>query len=70
MTIALWKNYLTTAFGILAGLPTLVLSSGVTLDAKWNHILMLIAGVGTIGLGVVAKAYNVHSTPDEVNQQK
>lgn len=68
MNSALLKNYLTTAFGILAGLPTIVLGSGITLDAKWSHYLMITAGIGTVGLGVVAKAFNTHSTTDEVQK--
>jgi len=60
------QNHLTTFFGILAGLPTIVLGSGVTLNAHWNHELLIVAGVGTIGLGVVAKAFNTHSTQDQV----
>jgi len=66
MTAALWKNYLTTIFGVLAGLPTIVLGSGVTLNAQWTHYLMIAAGVGAIGLGIVAKAFNNHSTTAEV----
>ena len=66
MTPAIWKNYLTTAFGILAGLPTIVTGSGIVLNTKWTHILTVISGIGIVGLGVVAKAFNVHSTPDEV----
>jgi hypothetical protein len=67
-TAAIWKNYLTTLFGVLAGLPTIVLSSGMTLSTKCQHYLMFIAGIGTVGLGVVAKAFNVHSTSDQVQQ--
>lgn len=60
------KNYLTTLFGILAGLPLLVAGSGIVLSPTWSHHLLVVAGVGTIGLGVVAKAFNVSSTHDQV----
>lgn len=60
------KNYLTTLFGILAGLPLLVAGSGIVLSPTWSHHLLVASGVGTIGLGVVAKAFNVHSTSDQV----
>jgi hypothetical protein len=35
---------------------------------KWSHALTVIGGIGVIGLGVVAKAFNSHSTPEEVQQ--
>jgi len=66
MKAAVLKNYLTTFFGVLAGLPTIVLGSGIVLDPRWTHYLMIAAGVGTVGLGVVAKAFNNHSTADQV----
>ena len=68
MKAALWKNYLTTFFGVLAGLPAIVLGAGIVLDPTWTRYLMITAGVGTIGLGVVAKAFNSHSTADQVAQ--
>jgi hypothetical protein len=66
MTSALLKNYLTTAFGILAGLPTMVAGSGIALTPKWAHIFSIISGIGIVGLGVVAKSFNVHSTTEQV----
>lgn len=71
MNSALLKNYLTTGFGILAGLPTIVLGvftpgSSMALSPWWTHALMITGGIGLVGLGVVSKAFNVHSTPDEV----
>jgi hypothetical protein len=65
------KSYLTTIFGILAGLPTIVLGvftpgSSLALPATWTHILMIVGGVGLVGLGVVSKAFNVHSTQAQV----
>jgi hypothetical protein len=66
LTSAIVKNYLTTLFGILAGLPLMVAGSGIVLDGKWAHTLLVIGGIGTIGLGLVSKAFNVHSTVDQV----
>jgi len=60
------KNYLTTLFGILAGLPLLVAGSGIVLSPTWSHHLLVAAGIGTIGLGIVAKAFNVSSTAQQV----
>lgn len=62
MTKALLQNYLTTLFGILAGLPLIVSGSGLVLDPIWSHRLLLVGGIGVVGLGVVAKAFNTHST--------
>jgi len=71
MNAALLKNYLTTGFGILAGLPAIVLGvfmpgSSMALSPQWTHILMVTGGIGMVGLGVVSKAFNVHSTQDQV----
>ena len=60
------QNYLTTFFGILAGLPILVANSGLTLSPQWSHYLAITAALGVIGLGVVAKAFNTHSTTAQV----
>jgi hypothetical protein len=68
MNASIAKNYLTTIFGILAGLPLIIGGSGIVLNEKWSHILVVTAGIGTIGLGLVAKAFNVHATQDEVNK--
>lgn len=62
------QNRLTTIFGIIAGLPLLVAGSGIVLDAHWGHILTVVGGLGMVGLGIVAKAYNNHSTTDQVEQ--
>jgi hypothetical protein len=71
MNTALWKNGLTTFFGCLAGLPTIVLGvftpgTAMALSPQYTHILMVTGGVGLVGLGVVSKAFNVHSTQAEV----
>lgn len=68
MNSALFKNYLTTMFGAMAGLPALVLASFPNLPDKYKLWLGIVGGIGTVGLGVVAKAINVHSTPEEVQQ--
>ncbi len=36
------------------------------LNAKWQHILTIVSGVGIVGLGLVSKAFNVHSTEAQV----
>jgi hypothetical protein len=66
MNSALLKNWLTTSFGILAGLPVLVLASFPNLPDKYKASLGVVGGIGTIGLGVVSKAFNVHSTEEQV----
>jgi hypothetical protein len=69
LTTAVVRNYLTTFFGVLGGLPLIVAQSGVILNAKWNHYLMMVGGIGLVGLGVVAKAFNVSSTPAQKERQ-
>jgi len=71
MTKAIWQNYLTTLFGILSGLPVIVLGvfspgTPMALSPAYTHILMVIGGIGLVGLGVVSKAFNVHSTVAQV----
>ena len=66
LTTAVVKSWITTVFGILAGLPLMIAGSGITLNAHWSHVLIVTAGVGTIGLGIVAKAFNQHSTTEQV----
>jgi hypothetical protein len=73
MNSALWKNYLTTIFGVLAGLPTIVLGvfmpgTSMALSPQWTHILAVTGGIGMVGLGVVSKAFNTHSTEAEVEK--
>lgn len=73
MTAAIWKNYLTTFFGLLSGLPVIVLGvfapgTPMALSPQWTHILMVGGGIGLVGLGLVAKAFNVHSTVDQIEQ--
>jgi hypothetical protein len=66
MNAALLKNYLTTILGVLAGLPLIIAQSGIVLNPTWNHYLMIASGIGIVGLGIVAKAINVHSTAAQV----
>ena len=66
LTVALLQNSLTTAFGILAGLPLIVAGSGLVLNPEYAKWLTIIGGVGIIGLGVVSKAFNTHSTQMQV----
>ena len=70
LSLAVFQNNLTTIFGVLAGLPVLVIAScqsaGVVLIASMTHILGITGAVGLIGLGIVSKAFNVHSTVDQV----
>lgn len=66
LTTAVVKSWITTLFGILAGLPLMIAGSGLTLSPKYQHALIVIAGIGTLGLGIVAKAFNQHSTTEQV----
>jgi hypothetical protein len=76
MKLAIWKNYLTTGFGILAGLPLLVSQTlaalasmgypNLALSQTVTHWMLVLTAIGLIGLGIVSKAFNVHSTPDQV----
>lgn len=62
ITDAVVKNWATSLFGILAGLPVIVKGSGLLLSPHWQNILTVVAGIGIIGLGGVAK--DSHSTTD------
>ena|ERR1700690_2907030 len=66
MKAAIIQNYLTTIFGILSGLPLLVTQalagSGVVISPTITHWLLVLSAVGLIGLGLVSKAFNTHST--------
>ena len=71
MKALLTKSFWTTFFGIIAGLPTIVLgvftpSTAMQLSAWETHALMVTGGIGLVGLGVVSKAFNTHSTVAEV----
>lgn len=68
------KNWVTTLGGILAGLgtlPLLVTASHVAFPLWWNACqfpLFLAGGIGTILLGLAAKATGEHSTAPQVEQ--
>ena len=67
MTKAVLQNYLTTLFGLLSGLPVIVLGvfvpgTSMALSPQHTHVLMISGGIGLVGLGLVSKAFNVHST--------
>lgn len=66
MKAAMLQNWLTTTFGILAGMPLLVTQalagSGIALSPVLTHWLLVLSAVGLIGLGIVSKAFNTHST--------
>jgi hypothetical protein len=63
------KNWLTSIFGLLAGIPLLLHQSGVTVghlgSGDW---LTLISAIGAAGLGLSAKDHNV--TGGSVDQTK
>ncbi len=60
------KNWMTALGGFLAGIPTIVISSGMALSPKWTHILSIVGGVGVLIIGLAAKDSNTHSTQDQV----
>jgi hypothetical protein len=69
MTITLTaKNWQTTVGGLLAGLPIIVINSGMVLPPKWSQILAIVGGVGTLLIGLAAKDSGTHSTMAEVQQ--
>lgn len=71
MKSAIVQNYLTSIFGTLAGLPAIVLGvftpgTAMALPPQYTHALMIAGGIGLVGLGLVSKAFNVHSTEAQV----
>lgn len=66
INLGLPQNWLTTLGGLMAGVPAVVLNSGMVLSTNWQHAIGLIGGLGVmIGL-TAAKQYNVHSTATQV----
>jgi hypothetical protein len=60
------KNWLTTFFGLLAGLPQILPVIG--LPISFGHIgntsiSGLLSGIGILGLGAVAKDFNKSNAP-------
>jgi arginine exporter protein ArgO len=71
MKQAMIQNYLTTIFGVMSGLPVIVLGvfspgTSMALSPKLTQILMIVGGIGLVGLGVVSKAFNTHSSLAQV----
>lgn len=62
------KNWLTTAGGILAGLPSLLAGAGIVLPPQYQKYVTLAGGLGVLLLGAAAKQYNNHSTATQVEQ--
>jgi hypothetical protein len=50
-----WKNWLTTASGLVAGLPIIINQIAPILPPRWAAI---ISAVGVILTGLTAKDYN------------
>ena len=59
-------NWLTTIGGILAGIPVVIINSGMVLPMRWTQILSIVAGLGTLLIGLAAKDFNTHSTQAQV----
>jgi hypothetical protein len=67
MTINLTAtNWMTTFGGLLAGIPIIVINSGLVLTPRQTQILAIIGGVGTLLIGLAAKDSNTHSTMQQV----
>lgn len=76
MKAAILQNWLTTTFGILAGLPLLVTQAlaalstqgypNLALSPALTHWMLVLTAIGLIGLGIVSKAFNTHSTQAQV----
>lgn len=67
MTITLTaQNWQTTVGGLLAGIPVIVINSGIMLTMKETQILAIIGGVGTLLIGLAAKDSGTHSTMQQV----
>jgi hypothetical protein len=68
----MFKNWVTTLGGILAGLgtlPLIVTASHVAFPLWWNYCqfpLFLLGAIGTIILGLAAKGADQHSTAGQV----
>jgi uncharacterized YccA/Bax inhibitor family protein len=68
----MFKNWVTTVGGVMAGLGTLPLvvsASHVAFPLWWNYFqfpLYLVGAIGTIILGLAAKGADQHSTATQV----
>lgn len=63
-----FNNWMTTLGGFLAGIPSIVLGSGLPVSPLWSHILYIAGGIGVLLIGLAAKDFNTHSTNTEVIQ--
>jgi hypothetical protein len=59
-------NWLPILGGLLAGIPGIVLGSGLVLSPRWTQILSIVGGVGVLLIGLAAKASTTHSTQAQV----
>ena len=63
-------NWKTTFYGILTGVPPIVMaassSAGIVLGPHVLLILGLCTGLGALMMGLSAKDNDVHSTPEQV----
>jgi hypothetical protein len=62
------QNWQTTVGGLLAGIPSIIIASGLMLTMKETQILAIISGVGTLLIGLAAKDSGTHSTIAQVQQ--
>jgi hypothetical protein len=60
------QNWPTILGGLLASIPTAIVGSGIMLSPQWQHILALIGAFGLMLTGGTAKAFNTHSTAEQV----
>lgn len=69
MTITLTaQNWLTSLGGLLAGIPVIVINSGLMLTQRETQILAIVGGIGTLLIGLAAKDSGTHSTAAQVQQ--
>lgn len=61
-----FNNWMTTLGGFLAGIPSIVLGSGLPVSPLWSHILYIAGGVGVLLIGLAAKDFNTHSSAAQV----
>lgn len=62
------NNWMTTCGGFLAGIPSIVLGSGLPVSPLWSHILYIAGGVGVLLIGLAAKDFNSHSTVAQIQE--
>jgi len=62
------QNWQTTIGGLLAGIPVIVINSGIMLTMRETQILAIIGGVGTLLIGLAAKDSGTHSTMAQVQE--